>query len=460
MARYGSDIFWLQGAPSAPSPALAGAERADVVVIGGGFTGLWTAYELKRTDPTIEVIVLEGEEITYGASGRNGGFAMTLLGMSLRHLVDRWGVEAAKAAHESVAESVTEIGKFGAEHSVEFDYHHGGLMVVATNESQERRLHRDLEAAERAGISTITSMSREQVQSEVRSPTYRAGLLDENCATVHPARLVRALKKVVQDMGVRIFEGSPVTGLDASKNQLRIRSTNGHVDTAQVVLATNAWSHRLPQFKRKVVPLYSYIILTEPLDDRTWDEIGWTGRQGIEDKRNFVHYYRRTADGRILWGGRDGVVYARNKIDAAHDQHEKVFGKLEATFRQTFPQAKGARFTHRWGGPVAVTTEFVPLFGSLEEERVHYGLGYNGHGVAPSHLGGRILSDMVLGKKRGYTDLFFVGAEEHSFPPEPLTWLGAALTRRMLLSQDRKMDKGKKVGDMDPLVLRLASKFG
>lgn len=460
MARYGSNIYWLEGAPHAPNAPLTGAHRADVVIIGGGFTGLWTAYELKRSDPSAEVVVLEGQEIAYGASGRNGGFAMTLLGMSLRHVVDRWGVDAARAAHEAVARSVSEIGTFSSEHSVDCDYHRGGLLVVATNESQERRVQRDLEAAQKVGLSSITAMDAGQLQSEVRSPTYRTALLDENCATIHPARLVRGLKRVLEEMGVRIFEGSPVAGLDATQNQLRIRSGEGYVDTAQVVLATNAWAHRLPQFKRKVVPLYSYIILTEPLDDTTWAEIGWEGRQGIEDKRNFVHYYRRTADGRILWGGRDGVVYARNKIDAKHDSHDGVFRKLEETFRKTFPQAKAARITHRWGGPVAVTTEFVPLFGSLEAGRVHYGLGYNGHGVAPSHLGGKILSDLVLGKSRGYTDLFFVGANEHSFPPEPLTWLGAELTRRILLSQDRRMDQGKNVGDMDPLVLRLASKFG
>jgi glycine/D-amino acid oxidase-like deaminating enzyme len=229
----------------------------------------------------------------------------------------------------------------------------------------------------------------------------------------------------------------------------------------QVVLATNAWASELPEFRRKIVPLYTYVVLTEPIDDDLWADIGWGRRQGIEDKRNFVHYYRRTADNRILWGGTDGIVYAgRNKIRPHHDRNDKVFAKLESTFRATFPPLSRVRFTHRWGGPVAITSNFVPMFGSLDGGRIHYGLGYNGHGVAPSHTGGRILSDLVLQRDRGYRDLFFVNSKEHSFPPEPLNWLGAELTRRALLRQDRRMDEGKPVGDMDPLILRLTNRLG
>lgn len=456
MAKYGSEIFWLEGAPHDVHASLQGAERADVVIIGGGFTGLWTAYELKKSDPSTEVVLLEAEEIAYGASGRNGGFAMTLLDMSLQHLLSSVGKEAARAAHLAVAESVTEIGLVCETEGITCNYDHAGLLVVATNPAQEKRVQRDLDAAETLGLDSIKALSGHEVRAEVDSPTYLSALFDENAATLDPARLTRGLKRVVAESGVRIYEGTPVTGLDATQRMLRVRVPRGHVDTAQVVLATNAWAHNLPQFKNKVVPLYSYIVLTEPLDHAVWNEIGWTNRQGIEDKRNYLHYYRRTADGRILWGGRDGVVYARPKIDPSHDRNDKVFKKLEATLRKTFPQLGATRITHRWGGPIAMSPGFVPLFGSIEAERVHYGLAYNGHGVAPSHLGGCILSDLVLGRDRGYGDLFFVGAEEHSFPPEPLTWLGAELTRRMLLAQDRKMDAGKSASAMDPLILRMA----
>jgi glycine/D-amino acid oxidase-like deaminating enzyme len=460
MSRYGSQIFWLEGAPHEVQAPLQGTVRADVVIVGGGFTGLWTAYELKLADPSIEVVILEAEEIAFGASGRNGGFAMTLLDMSLHHLLERHGAPKARAAHQAVAESVTEIGKVCELHGIDCDFHHGGLLVVSTNPSQERRVQRDVAAAEAMGLASIRPLSKEEVRAEVRSPTYLSGLFDENCAVLDPARLSRGLKDVVMAEGVRIFEGSPVTGFETAGTKISASTQNGCVEADQLVLATNAWASRQPQFKRKVVPLYTYVILTEPLSDETWDEIGWANRQGIEDKRNYVHYYRRTADGRILWGGRDGVVYARDKISPAHDANPAVFAKLAETLHRTFPQTRGARITHRWGGPIAITSSFVPLFGSLEPGRVHYGLGYNGHGVAPSHLGGRILSDLVLDNDRGYGDLLFVDAKEGRFPPEPLTWLGAEFTRRVMLSQDRKMDAGKDVGDMDPLVLRITNRLG
>ena len=209
-----------------------------------------------------------------------------------------------------------------------------------------------------------------------------------------------------------------------------------------------------------MVPLYTYIVLTEPLTEAQWAEVGWDAHEGIEDKRNYVHYYRRTADGRILWGGSDGIIYRSLKIRPQLDFNDKVFSRLESTFRRTFPQLDRVGFSHRWGGPVGITAPFVPYFGTLSGGRVHYGFGYNGHGVAPSHTGGLILRDLALGRKSAYTDLFFIRSDEKLFPPQPILWMGAALTRRLLLRQDRKMDLGKTTGEMDPWLLRMLNKYG
>ena len=460
MDDYGSDIFWLQTAPDTAEPALNESITADVAIVGGGFTGLWTAYELKRAEPNLDIVIIEANEVAHGASGRNGGFAMTLLDMSLAHLVRNYGVEAAKAAHEAVAESVDEIGRVCAEHEIACDYHKGGLLVVATNDAQERRIDQDLEAAEKLGFSDFEPLTGERCRELVNSPTYRSGYLEPACAIVNPAQLARGLKRLVMSLGVRLYEDTPaVLAKENDAGKVQVQTEGGDITADHVVLTTNAWTRHFPDFRRKVIPLYTYIVLTEPLSEEQWAEIGWKGRQGIEDKRNYVHYYRPTADGRILWGGSDGIIYRNLAIRPKLDRNEKVFDQLEATFRATFPQAADVSFSHRWGGPVAITIPFVPYFGTLTGGKIHYGFGYNGHGVAPAHTGGVLLRDLVLGRETDHTDLLFVRDDEKIFPPQPILWLGAAITRKLLLKQDRNMDHGRNVGDMDPFLLRLMNKL-
>ncbi|MFH2008616.1 MAG: FAD-binding oxidoreductase [bacterium] len=449
-------IYWLETAPDEPCAPLDGDGKADVVIIGGGFTGLWAAYELKLAEPGLDVLVLEAATIAHGASGRNGGFAMTLLDMSLAHLLKNYGEERARAAHEAVAESVDRIGAVCDEHDIDCDYHKGGLLEVATNPGQERRIEADLKAAATLKLPGFTPLDREALQARVRSPTYRLGFHEEACAVVHPARLARGLKRLVMSQGVRVHEHTPVDWVRPGKGgPVMVRAGEHTVTAEHALMTTNAWARHFPQLRRKVIPLYTYILLTEPLSQTQWDEVGWDDREGIEDKRNYVHYYRRTADGRILWGGSDGVIYRSSKIKPQYDRNDKVFALLESTFRRTFPQAADVCFSHRWGGPVAITVPFVPFFGTLSPGNVHYGFGYNGHGVAPSHTGGRILRDLALGRKTQYTELLFVHASESLFPPQPILWLGAALTRSLLLRQDRRMDRGQDSGSMDPWLLRV-----
>jgi glycine/D-amino acid oxidase-like deaminating enzyme len=456
---YGSSIFWLETAPAPIRPALDGSLKVDVAIVGGGFLGLWTAYEIVSASPSTKIAVLEADEIAHGASGRNGGFAMTLLDMSLSHLVRNHGDDAAKSAHEAVATAVHEIGEITRKEGIDCDYHLGGLLVVATNPGQEARVRSDLEAAEKLGLDRIRSLSRAEVRAEVDSPTYRMALFEEDCAVLHPAKLARGLAGAVEAAGVSLFEDSPAGRLDPVGKRIRIETPKGSVEADSVVLCTNAWASRLGWFKRKIVPLYTYILLTEPLDDDQLGQIGWSNRQGIEDKRNYVHYYRLTADNRILWGGTDGMIYRDLGIHPRYDRNEDIFAKLEASFRKTFPQLGDVRFTHRWGGPVAMTPTFVPIYGRFPDSPIYYGLGCNGHGVAPARLGGKILADLVLERDRGLGDLFFVNGPELEFPANPLAWIGAELTRRALLRQDAEMDKGEPGGEMDPFLLKIIKKL-
>lgn len=457
---YGSGIHWLETIEHSPRSPLVGSAETDVAIVGGGFTGLWTAYHLLEAQPSLRVTVIEREEVAFGASGRNGGFAMTLLDMSLAHLRRNHGDGKARAAHNAVADSVDEIGAAIERHGIDCEWVKGGLLVVAANEGQLARVDADLAAAGALGLDGFRRLSAAEVRAEVDSPTYLGALEESHCGVVNPARLCAGLAQTVEQMGATIHETTDVTSITDAGGRLRLTTPNGRLDADQVVFATNAWASGTPWFKSAVIPLYTYVVLTEPISDEQWASVGWARRQGIEDKRNYVHYYRRTADGRVLWGGGDGVVHAGRRIRPAYDRHDRIMGDLVRTFHETFPQLAGVRMTHHWGGPVGITVSFLPLFGTLLDGRLHYGLGYNGHGVAPSHTGGKILRDKVLGKPSELTELCFVDADEPHFPPEPLLWITAELTRQTLLRQDRQLDAGKAVGDMDPLLLRVMKKLG
>ncbi|MCC7076916.1 MAG: FAD-dependent oxidoreductase [Acidimicrobiia bacterium] len=461
MIEYqGPASYWAETSQHTPGPVVTGRHDVDVAIVGGGFTGMWTAYQLLDAEPSMRVAVIEREVVGFGASGRNGGFAMTLLDMSLAHLRRNHGDTAAAAAHEAVAESVGEIDATIEADGIECEWKHGGLMVVATCAAQLERVEAELEAAEALGLDGFKRLSREEARAEVHSPTYVGGLREEHCGVVHPAKLVRGLARVVSSRGADVFEGTDVTTIEEAGGRIRVVCPQGEITADQVVLATNAWAAETPWFARKVLPLYTYIAMTEPLSDAQWDSVGWESHCGIEDKRNFVHYYRRTLDGRILWGGSDGIVYYGGRIAPRHDRSEGILKRLTATFHRTFPQLPDVGFTHHWGGPVGITVSFLPIFGTLLEGRLHYGLGYNGHGVAPSHTGGKILRDKVLGRRTGLTELCFVDSKEYTFPPEPLRWIGAELTRQSLLRQDTRFEAGRGSGAMEPLLLRAMRKLG
>ena len=336
---YGALSYWHDTAPMrAASRRIEPGAWFDVAILGAGYTGLWTAHHLLERDPSLQVALIEKEEVGFGASGRNGGFAMTKIGHSLHQMTRDHGVEQTLAVHEAAEGAVQGLAATVEREGIDCELRYGGLLTVATNDAQARKLGRELDAVDRLGLKTIRAMGGEEVQASVHSPTYRMALSEEHCAVLHPAKLARGLADSVVRKGVALFERAGSATLVDEGNRVRVDTVSGPIYAKQAVIATNAWTARNPAFSRWLIPMYTYIIATEPLSEATWAEIGWDGSEGIEDKRVHLHYYRRTLDGRILWGGRDNTATFNNAIGTRYDRNEHIFGLLQASFAATFPQ--------------------------------------------------------------------------------------------------------------------------
>jgi glycine/D-amino acid oxidase-like deaminating enzyme len=434
MSDYEEKSYWLASSPYEESPPLDGSTRVDVAVVGAGFCGLSTAYYLKRADPSLRVAVLEDKVVGYGASGRNGGFAMTLMGFTLSLTALRFGKAKAKQAHDFAHRAVDHIGQMVDAHGIDCDYEKPGLLTVALNRAQAKRLQDEIKLAHQLGIEEVDWLEREALADEVRSPTYLGARYEAQCALINPAKYVRGLKQAALDAGVEVYERTPVTALHTD-GLLHLDTSRGIVEAEKVVLATNAFSGRFPQLRNKQFPVFTYIILTEPLSDDQLAEIGWRARQGIEDARNMIHYYRLTADYRLLFGGSDARYYYGGPLD--RDLSPQIFARLRDDLVRTFPSLKKARIEYEWGGPVSVTVDFFPAMGYAgKDERIAYALGCVGHGVAMMNMAGQVLRDLVLGAQTELTDLFFVNRRVVPLPPEPLRYGVAEAIRGGLRAQD------------------------
>jgi glycine/D-amino acid oxidase-like deaminating enzyme len=436
---YRSISFWHETVDYERRPALEGEVRCDAAIVGGGFTGLWAAYFLKRARPDWKVVLLEQDVVGFGASGRNGGFAMTLVGWDISHLV-RWrGVKEASMAYRAMRDGVEFLARVVLEEGIDCDLEYTGLLTLATNERRMRQLEQHQRHFETVGASDVELLDKAALAGEINSAAHVGGLVEPSCAILNPARLARGLGRLIERMGVAVYERTPVRAVEKGE-PVRLRAARGTVVADRAILAVNAWSFRLGLMAYRYTPMFTYVVLTEPLPDAVYRELGWARRRGIETKRRMIHYLRLTADNRLLFGGETAFYFFGNAIEG-HDTHPPAARVLESRMRRFFPMLSRVKVTHHWGGPIAVTMDFFPTAGVLGRARnISYGLAYCGHGVGPSVTMGRVLRDLALGEQTEYTDLFFVHRKPYLMPGEPLRWLGARAELGLYTMWDRHLD--------------------
>ena len=430
--------FWLDQ-PDAPAPAarLHGETTAALAVVGGGFTGLWTALLARERDPARDVVLLEGRTVAWAASGRNGGFCSASLTHGPANGFDRFGPEM-PALHRLGRQNLDEIAATVARYSIDCGFERTGEMTVATRDWQLAGLEHAADLAGRLGERPVL-LDAAGVRAEIDSPGYLGGLWDtRGCALVDPARLAWGLRRACLAAGVRIHEHSPVTGISRDGPGLILATPHGRVRAAQACLGTGAYRPLLRRLSHYLVPVYDYVLMTEPLSASQRAAIGWRHRQGAADLGNQFHYYRLTADGRILWGGYDAVYYNGGLITAARDQRPATFRRLASHFFETFPQLDGLRFSHAWGGVIDTCARFCAFYGTAHEGRLAYAAGYTGLGVGASRFGGNVMLDLLSGEHTERTALSMVRRKPLPFPPEPARSAVIQLTRSALARADRR----------------------
>ncbi len=435
--------FWLRGDTPAMDPPPVEDGACDVVVIGAGFTGLWSALALTDTDPGLRVVVLEAESVAFGASGRNGGFTEASLTHGLangiRHFddeLDRLEAEGLDNLHELIA--------FTRDHAIECDLEETGTLRVADQAFQVDEFRAWLDQAAAHG-EHLEFMDRATVQAEVHSPLWQAGLHRPpgRDALLDPAALCRGLARVARERGIRIHELTRVTGLERVAGGVLVATAVGvRFRAAHVVVATSAYSGWLRRLGGLFVPVYDYVIVSEPLTPDEREAVGWKRRQGLSDANNQFHYFRLTADDRILWGGYDAIHYFGGRVGPELDDRPATYRKLGAQFARAFPQLEGLRFPYRWGGAIDTTTRFTVTFGQAMGGRLTYALGYTGLGVGASRWAGGVVRDFILRPDEDRLRLRIVGSPPVPFPPEPLRSLAVNLVRHELDRADR--DNGRR----------------
>ena len=433
-----------------PHPPLTGSTDAEVLIVGGGYTGLWTAYRLLELDPQRRVVVLEMDVCGGGPSGRNGGFVNGWWD-ELALLRDLFGDERALACAREVARSVTEIGAWCERHGIHADFRHGGMLTVSTTPLHDGAWDSSTEAARQLGVGEdFRELSSEEVAERCRSPLFRGGALMANAGTIQPARLARGLRAVCAARGAVIHEGTRVQKVRREGSRVRVITESpegdGEVRAGQVVLAINAWAAGWPPFRRSLVTWSSWMVRTEPIPDLIDERLGWIGGESIVDARFTVHYFHVTGEGRIAFGAGGGRPGYDGRIGRSFVDDLPAGRRAAAGFRRIFPQLADVRLTDMWGGPIDVAANHLPRFGTLAGGRVHFGFGYSGNGVAPSHLGGRILAALALGSDDPITRLPIVGGVPRRFPPEPFRYAGARILREALIRREDREEQGRRAG--------------
>ena len=427
--------FWHSTASQPAQSPLAGDIDVDVAIVGGGFTGLWTAYYLKSLDPSLSVAIAEARFPGFGASGRNGGWAVGEMAGMATYFGDPATRESALRLQRAMFQAVDEIGRVTREEGIDCHYAKGGTLNLATAPAFEAHLRAEAKEWESLGFGQddFRWLDEDEVAQRVRGPKASGALFSPHCAVVHPFRLVSGLVDVLTKKGVQIYSGTPATRIENGK----VLTPGGCIRAPMIVRATEGYTDSLRGHRREMLPFYSMMIATEPLSKETWDEIGLEARETFGDPRRMVIYGQRTADDRIAFGARGGYLFG-SKIRSEFSPDEKVFREARQSLIELFPILEGVSVTHSWGGALGIPRDWRPAVGIDRRAGKAWGGGYVGEGVAASNLAGQTLADLILERASPRIDLPWVGSSFSKWEPEPLRWMGVALMNRLGDRLDRQ----------------------
>ena len=432
--------FWLDDpAKPTPQPHLTESISTDLLVIGAGFAGLWTALLAKEENPNRDIVLIDAGEVAIGASGRNGGFMDSSITHGFLNGLSRWPHEI-KTLQRLGVKNFNEIQSTLKRLNIECDFQLAGEIDVATEEYILDEL-KDFTKLARSYEVPFEYFDHEQLQTKVKSPIFLAGVKRPDVAIVNPAQLAWGLRQACMELGIRLYEHTPVKHIFEEGDHIIARTLHGQIQANKVALATNAFPPLVKHIAHYVVPVYDYVLMTEPLNPTQRDSIGWYSREGLSDGNNQFHYFRTTADGRILWGGFDAIYHWNNGFNSELENRPASFALLAEHFFQAFPQLEGLRFTHAWGGAIDTCSRFSPFWGTTHNGKTAYTMGYTGLGVGATRFGAQVMLDLLDGKNTERTELEMVRTKPLPFPPEPLRSIGINLSRWSLAKADDNQGK-------------------
>lgn len=452
--------FWLArvGPVEPEAPALAGSERADVVVIGGGFAGMWTAWLIHEAAPEARIVLLEGGRCGHGPSGRNGGFANSMW-FSLPSMRPRFGDEGAIGVARAAQAAVDEVGAWCTEQGVDASFRRGGYLQVSTAPAFDSVWDVTLEACRELGAAeAVEELSPDQVRERCDSPRFRAGAFFPGSATVDPARLALGLRAKLIEAGIQVRERSKVLGLRAEPGAVEARTRGGRVRAGHAVLATGGAQEAVGPLRGRLTLTSSHMVITEPVPELL-EEIGWTGGECITDARHMLHYFRTTDDGRIAFGWGGGRVVAGARLGGHAELDAELTAQVATHLARFFPGLRGARIAHAWGGPIDVSPSHTPVVGTLDD-RVHYGFGFTGNGVGPSRMVAHALASLALDRRDEHSRLAIVEPPALRVPPEPFRYAGGTAIRAALLRKERAEEEGRRPGPLSELIAGVPERVG
>ncbi|MEY3366782.1 MAG: Gamma-glutamylputrescine oxidoreductase [Actinomycetota bacterium] len=448
--------YWMDDADEPDANAmLVHPETCDLCIIGGGYTGLWTAILAKERDPSRDIVLIDAHEAGSAASGRNGGFMDSSLTHGIANAQERFPDEVG-LLEDLGLENMNEIESAIRRYDIDCDFERNGVIEIAStrhNDNYLEELLEDYEQLRELGHK-VEWLDEHAVKREVNSPIFTGGMwCKDTAALVDPARLAWGLKRTAESLGVRIYEDTKAVDLEHSGSGITVTTPLSSIRARRVALATNAFKPLLRRMHNYIAPVYDYCLTTEPLTESQLDSLGWKNRQGLSDISNQFHYYRLTADNRILWGGYDAVYFFGGKMNTELESRPETWAKLSRHFFETFPQLEGVRFSHAWGGAIDTCSRYSVFWGTAMRDKVAYAIGYTGLGVASTRFGAQVMLDLLDGRSTQATRTKFVRSKPIPFPPEPFRFVGIQATRWALNREDKTGKRNLWLRTMDRLGL-------